>query len=291
MSSVAFSTIAQLLFADDTTLDFARIVAELDKVLSRLQEGRVEIAFDCDDLVTFDMGSTRIVLAWSDARSHSLGDCLTVSVGPSPLTDEAPAARTGHDVLCSRLVERVQTRFNPVAVLWCQVEGPIDAEVIDAMIEALPEQAVGLPPVDSILDGLSRADLQRATKHAGKRLIKPTTPAPKPRPPVVIAANDQPDLPQARSAELAGVRQALYPAAEIGQNAPYSTQMRLAVHCLNATLILVYAPLGAAVMTYSVLRGENMALTARLMAVTGTMFALAHSPVGQTVAAMARSIG
>ena len=59
---------------------------------------------------------------------------------------------------------------------------------------------------------------------------------------------------------------------------------------MNATLILVWAPLGAAVMTYSVLRGENMRLSARMMAVAGTIFALANSPVGQTVAAVAKGI-
>ena len=84
---------------------------------------------------------------------------------------------------------------------------------------------------------------------------------------------------------------ALYPPGDPETVYAYSTQMRLAAHCMNATLILVWAPLGAAVMTYTVLKGENMRLSARMMAVTGTLFALAHSPVGQTMAAMAKSIG
>lgn len=103
-----------------------------------------------------------------------------------------------------------------------------------------------------------------------------------------VAANDQPDLPLPRDLELHNVRRALYPDDEAGP--PYSTQMRLAAHCLNATLILVWAPLGAAIMTYSILRGENMRLSSRVMAVSGTLYALAHSPIGMTVAAMAGSI-
>jgi hypothetical protein len=66
--------------------------------------------------------------------------------------------------------------------------------------------------------------------------------------------------------------------------------MRLAAHAMNATLIVVWPPLGAAVMTYSVLRGENMQMSARLMAVAGTFYALAHSPIGQGMVAMARSL-
>jgi hypothetical protein len=104
----------------------------------------------------------------------------------------------------------------------------------------------------------------------------------------LVAANDQPDLPLPHDAELARLRLALYPPEPVSEEGPqYSTQMRLAAHCLNATLILVWSPLGAAVMTYSILRGEDMRLSARTMAVAGTLFALAHSPLGQTVAVMA----
>jgi hypothetical protein len=104
----------------------------------------------------------------------------------------------------------------------------------------------------------------------------------------MAAANDRPDLPSPRERELARVRHALYP--KRGRAQPCSTQMRLAVHCMNATLILVWAPMGVAVMAHSMLRGEDIRLSSRVMAVTGTFLALAQSPVGMTVAAMAQSI-
>ena len=56
---------------------------------------------------------------------------------------------------------------------------------------------------------------------------------------------------------------------------------------MNATLIVVWAPLGAAVMTYAILRGEDMRLSGRLMAMTGTLLALAQSPIGHSMKAMA----
>lgn len=305
MATLGLSTIAQLLFAEETTLDFARIVSELDAVLSRLREGQVTLVWDCDDLVIFDCPDIRIVLAWTEGRQHRFGGCLTVSVGPGLQTLDR-GSQPEHEGLCSRLVERIQGRFHPVSVLWCQIEGDVDAEVVDEMMAALPELAGGLPPVDTILDALSRSDLHRAMAQGDTRRVKRLGPH---RPPdaspeigpeigtdrdpgtTLAAANDQPDLPLPRDVELARLRMALYPPNDADAPAPPSTQMRLAVHCMNATLILVWAPLGAAVMTYSVLRGEDFRLSARMMAVTGTLLALAQSPVGQTMAAVAKSIG
>lgn len=332
MASPDLSTIAQLLYSDLQTLDFTRIVAELDAVLTRLRGGDVEISWDCDDLVTFDVPETRILLAWSQIDKRCLGGCLTVSVGPNPAADRP--SKTDHDVLCSRLVERIEGRFAPACVLWRQVAGPVSAEYVDDLIESLPEVGgPSLPSIDSILDTLSRADLQKAdlqsrpphprsvcapelsrmamepprvviadvpqpaasvfaakpTKASRRRLRIPAPVAKQ----IVVAgvaetANDQPHLPLPKNAELERLREALYPVVEeASEKAVYSTQIRIAAHCMNATLILVWAPLGAAVMTYSVLKGEDMRLSARLMAVSGTFFAVAHSSVGQSFAAMA----
>ena len=337
MASQDQSTIAQLLYPDVQALDFARIVAELEGVLQRMRGKDVEISWDCDDLVTFDVPETRILLSWSETEKRGIAGCLTVSVGPNPAATSIEG-NPEHDVLCSRLVERIQGRFVPSSVLWHQVAGPVGADVVDELVEVLPEVGGGsLPPIDTILDTLSRADLHMAelqSKPPHPRSIRTPELSRMAMPPGLFAvldearpdlaeankekawpkrhrkasstvshdvmpdfaeaANDQPDLPLPNNVELARVREALYPAPtpEVAQSegATYSTQMRLAAHCMNATLILVWAPLGAAVMTYSVLRGENMRLSSRLMAVAGTLFALAHSPVGQTVAAMAKGL-
>ena len=283
MTSAHLSTIAQLLFAEPAKVDFARIVSELDKVLTRLREP-VVITWDCDDLVTFDKAGTRILLAWGEVDLAGLGGCLSVSVGPAD--EDATPNDINHETLCSHLVERIQARFDPHAILWCQVDGVMDAELLDEMSLSMPDMAGGgLPPVDSILDMVSRGDLHRANTQNPRRLIR-TLARPAPR---MVAANDQPDLPLPNDADLARLRLALYPPQDPAP--PYTTQMRLAVHCMNATLILVWAPMGAAVMTYSLLRGEDMRLSARLMAVTGTLLGLSQTPMGQTMAAVAKSIG
>lgn len=306
MAHIGQSTIAQLLFADQNTLDFARIVSELEAGLSRMRGADVRIAWDCDDLVSFDLPDTRILLAWAQVGPHRIGGCLTVSVGPCPAMT-GPSDKTEHDLLCSRLVDRILTRFDPASVLWCQVEGAVDAEVVDELNETIPEFSGTWPPVESILEDLSRTDLQIVTMQGGTRRAPvighsaaPTSAsAPKiaaePAEPAaetsLVAVNDQPHLPLPRNAELARLRTALYPEGEQVDVVVYSTQMRLAAHCMNATLIVVWAPLGAAVMTYSLLKGEDLQLSSRMMAVAGTFFALANSPVGQSMAAVARNIG
>ena len=308
MASPDLSTIAQLLYPDRQTPDFARIVAELDAVLRSRRSGDVQITWDCDDIVTFDLAETRILLAWSETEKRGVGGCLTVSVGPNPLAMGRPS-KSDHGILCSRLVERIQGRFDAPGVLWRQVAGPVGSDYVDSLTDNLP--VVGgtyLPPIDSILETLSRADLRRAGVSAkpphprsvrapelSRMAMEPASPSGRAANRIAVlgfgeAANDQPDLPLQQDAELTRLRCALYPVEKAADEVAYSTQMRLAAHCMNATLILVWAPLGAAVMTYSVLKGENMRMSARMMAVSGTLFAVAHSPVGQTVAAMAKGL-
>ncbi len=69
-----------------------------------------------------------------------------------------------------------------------------------------------------------------------------------------------------------------------GRENGLSTPMRLAVHAMNATLILVWLPLGAAAMAYSLVKGEDIRVSGRLMAVTGTFLAFAQSPWTPTIA-------
>ena len=97
------------------------------------------------------------------------------------------------------------------------------------------------------------------------------------------AANDHPDVPRPRDPELARLRAALYPPP-----APVatSTPMRLAVHTMNATLIMVWLPVGAAMLTYSVLKGDNLRLTTAALVATGFSGLLLQNPLVQHFAAL-----
>ncbi|MES2434022.1 MAG: hypothetical protein V4586_09390 [Pseudomonadota bacterium] len=104
--------------------------------------------------------------------------------------------------------------------------------------------------------------------------------------PLSEIANDHPTPLHPRDRELAQLRDALYQADADETPAPLSTQLRLTAHALNATLILVWAPLGAAVMTYSLLKGEDMKFSARLMVLTGLFATALGGPIGQQVMAI-----
>jgi hypothetical protein len=103
-----------------------------------------------------------------------------------------------------------------------------------------------------------------------------------------VASNDAPDLPKPRSADLGRIRQALYRSrsAATTEAEPSSTQMRLAVHALNCTLTVVYLPVGAALMTYSFFRGEDIRLSGRMMAATGALLTLSEAQFGGTILSM-----
>ena len=102
-----------------------------------------------------------------------------------------------------------------------------------------------------------------------------------------MVANDMPHLPRMRNIELSRVRAALYDPVEDAPAQGSSAQLRLATYAMNTTLIVVWLPLGAAVMTYGLLKGADINLSARLLVATGTVVGLMQSPFGHTVAAMA----
>lgn len=97
-------------------------------------------------------------------------------------------------------------------------------------------------------------------------------------------ANDLPDLPLVKMSQTQRIREALYPIEE--PKAPDSrsdqtTQMRVAIYTVNMSVMMVSLPLGGAILTYNLLRGEDMRLTARALAVAGTLFGMTQTAAAQ----------
>lgn len=292
------STIAQLLFASETAINFAKIVAELQSVLARQNPDGVETAWDHDDLVIFDVAECRILLSWNEVSGNGFSECLCVSVGPSEIPGSLPV-EDQLELLCSRLVERIQNRFNPVAVIWRQVEGSVDADLIDTLIERLPGLSPVLLPIGPLLDSIMTEDRlrsgtvqEKATSYRRpesasiKPKPAPTDPSPGvsvassslrvPHTPIETAspAGDESNTALELQAKISRVRIALYPPkadANMSYTSVNSIQMRLAAHVLNAALILIWLPLGVAVTTYSLLQGADIRLSACLMAICSTV--------------------
>ena len=262
MTQIAHSTIAQAIYADSQSCSFVRVITELETLLSRRRNAALRTRWDYEDVVVFDLGETRIVLGWSDERANDAPACLLISVGPLPSGVASPHDPT-HEMLCSRLVERIQTMFPPDAVLWRQLPMPIEPELVDALIDALPSLNDVLPHERTKPEPAARVRM---------RLAFP-------------AANETPDLPRRQQTELDRVRAALYP-PEV--KAPGETvQLRLAAQAINATLIVVWMPLGVAAMSYSLIKGASIGFSARMIALAGSALAWSQTPFGQQVAALA----
>lgn len=352
MPKTQIGTIAQLVYADKQPLNFARLVGDLHSNLLQLHGPELSFAWDCEDIAFFDLASTRISLGWDDRPGKGYSACMTVSVGPLPKKPQMTKL-DGDEEMCSQLVERLQSRFPAIAILWHQTEERITSDLIDRLVEELPPlmQLFPFQEPDWVADAMARQSPSRAVTLRGAESasepvrkeaapISQSAPVSTPLPaakamsePVVnlaqwrdekgtelvapkystrsastrerararakaqyavnaaatvpTAANDFPSFHKPRSRELAQLRDALYTADPENISEPLSPQLRLAVHALNATLIVVWAPLGAAIMTYSLLKGEDMKLSARLIVLVGLFATAINGPIGHQMAAIA----
>jgi hypothetical protein len=254
------STIAELVFVDTPVLNFARLVGDLDAVLRRFHPQDRTMLWDCDDIAIFDVPGTRIALAYTENPRQGVAASLLIAVGPSPTPAErrvGPSrahAVARHDVLCARLVDRMQARLAPHSTFWHESDGQLTSDLFDALCSVQPQASQGVQP--------KHADFP-AAKAAAQTSVTP---------------KDQ---------DLLRLRVALYPPAEDLPPRLNSNQMRLATHTMNATLIMVSLPLGAALTTYAVLRGENMRMTTAAMVFTGLAGTLLQSDIGLQLMAMA----
>lgn len=308
------STIAQLLFVSHPLPNFAKIVGELDTALDRCPAEHRSLTWDCEDVAIFEVDAMRIVLGYGDRPGKGYLCCLTIAVGPTTADGAVTALTRRHDGLCRMVVDRVQQRYPVEAVLWHEGAAPVTPDTIDNLLDGLPNRS-------EIADLQDVIRQQPAAEHDTAPQPQPTA-APAAEPvfspmaepiaePVAIAAapprrairltphhaatrpeaatpvaNDIPDLPRLQQEDLRRMRLALYPEEAPDYAAPPDQGVlarRLAVHAMNTTLIMVSLPVGAALLTYSVLRGEDMRLTGRAIALTGAALVFMQSHFGQQV--------
>lgn len=277
------STIALLVYPTEPDLNFARLVREIDRHIARHCPGGHRLSWDCNDVASFDVGSHRLLLGRSDTPPGGHASCIALAAGPHPdslalglagTCDEPDSRR-----ICARLVEGVLKLCPTQTVLWQQSNAPLDATLIDDLIEALPSRSV-LEDATAKVAAAAEEQAARAEREARIRAAVAAKmaeadsqrPAAQPDPASGMAAdataavNDRPDLPAPDLVALRRVRAALYETPD----APRPTvHARLTAHAFNCTLMAVSLPIGAALFTYSLLRGEDLKLSSRAMAVTG----------------------
>lgn len=283
------STIAQFVFDRDPTLNLPVLVRELDAALDRSGAGRRRITWDCDDLAFVDLDAVRFTLSYSGDPLPGLPSSLMISVGPGPGQTHLAVDRRRYEQLCHLIADRLRERFAPRQTLWHQVAGPVTSDLVDDLFDRLPDlsdtparaplsrrsapaEAIrAFPETDDMpVSFVDKALAIRAAKAERARL------AAHPAPPLQEPANSQPDTARARAADLTRLRSALYP-ADGAETPSQNMRMRLAASTMDVTLMVVYLPMGAAMLTVSLLRGGNVTASARVMALTCTALALGQA--------------
>lgn len=293
------STIAQFVFDRDPALNLALLVKELDAALERSGAGRRSITWDCEDVAILDLDAVRFTLSYTGEAAIGLPASLMISVGPGPNSRHDAADRRRYEGLCHLIADRLRARFAPRETLWHQVAGPVTTDLVDDLFDRLPDLTNGPPkaltrrsaPAEAIrafpetdegmpVSFVEKAMAIKAAKAERARAALQT------RMPGTSGAQPANDLHgrSANSPELDRVRAALYPAPEAP---PQNVRMRLAASTLDVTLMAVYLPMGAAMLTCSLLRGGDVHASARVMALTCTMIGIAQvfgiSPVGLSI--------
>ncbi len=168
--------------------------------------------------------------------------CLTIALGHRPGVRADPPDDADHDGSCRQLAARIAVRHPPMATHRHHAPDALRPDLIERLLSRLPPLAGPTP---------TEVELTLA------RILDPG-PAPAP----LILANDPGPLADPQLAEAARIRTALF---QQDAERP-STALRLAAHTINATMIVIAMPVGMAAMTYTMLRGENLTASARMMA-------------------------
>jgi hypothetical protein len=290
------STIAQFVFDRDPALNLSVLVRELDDALGRSGAGARTITWDCEDLVFVDLHGVRFTLSYTGEPALGLPSSLMISVGPGPDSHPGsfndPADRRRYEDLCHLIADRLRARFAPRETLWHQVAGPVTADLVDNLFDRLPDLSGEAPsrpmtrrsPPAEAIRAFPETDAGMPVSFVEKAMAIKAMKAERARAAMTrlsnaalataAPANQQPDLPRRPSGDLDQIRNALYPAEPETQG--QNVRMRLAASTLDVTLMVVYLPMGAAMLTCSLLRGGDVHASGRVMAMTCTLLALGH---------------
>lgn len=277
MASPTLSTIAQLLCYQTLPLNFAKLIGEVDKILEQNLDCPFKVTWDCDNVASFDVPGSRILLAWSEAPGRGLSGVLTVSAGPSPTLGK-PVMRPDYDAVTQMLVDDLSSRVGVSETLWHRMACHMSPEWVELLVDALPDRPDAPQSAPVVID------LQAVRTETKPRHVRRIQPTRAPMLELVQTTHRPSERAMPVDPDLLRLRAALY---EDDDDARPSVHMRLAVHAMNATLIVVWLPLGAAAMIHGMVRGEDMRLASRLMVLTGSVGALMQTPMGQNVAALA----
>lgn len=257
-SAIEMSAIAELVFLTKTELNFPRITAELQRAIQGNAANGCNAGLIGGDQWWITAKGALVTLSLIRNPRRGVETSLTLSVGPIPGI-QSNDTTTDHHRLAEDLLDRLQARVCADQTHWLRRSAP----------SAITPTIVALEPPPQLLP------LKVKSTEVAAFAMLPVHLS-------LVPANDQPDLPSTVDFDLKRLRDALYFQDDAAMAPAVATdQMRLAVHAMNATLIIVALPVGAAMLTYSLLRGDNLRATASALVATGLGIAMLQGPALQ----------
>jgi hypothetical protein len=270
----ARTTIGQLVYDTEPAVDFPRLVADLEVALAGSEGGKRRLTFHGDRIAFIDAGSSRVTVAFATDLDEKGGAAVLVTVGYAPIMDGDLRLARRRSVLARLIAERVAERFPPADTVWTETEDEATPDLVSRLIERLTADRQSLLETRNARAREKRAsprhfvepdDLPRMVARidaalAARRAGRPGRAA------LAGGGTVQLDI-----SDLAALDRATEAANRAGTP---SAPMRLAAHMIDATLMVVALPVGAAMMIYSLSRGANLNTSARAMALSGIGIAI-----------------
>jgi len=300
MTGFPNSTIAALCYAEQTDIDFPALTAEFGKALWGNPQGSFEIQTVYDDFVVFDLSTMRITIAYSDLLRDAARDIappafaevIVVAVGPGP--DGTPPGPDFDDraALCQGLIDKISTHQHVDRLIVREHVGVFDEDAHDVLVEdiATPRgQALREgpdPKTEELMWEMATRAWDKANGTAGECLDAEVISTEPPRPTHAAAAADKKGAAAQRKAKAGGKgKQTTDDGDEVWDkdidNQPFIH--RAAVNALNATMLVFALPVGAALVTLSVLGRESLGFSSRITALTGSAMGVANSETAQNL--------
>ena len=307
MHLASATIVATLLYRETMLSEYEDLIEQFDEAFRSRPRASYHHGRPYDDFASFQIDGARVVLAYCDqpaeGSGHGAGLVLAVSFGVNAGQPVVLAER--REALCRSIAARIAARYPAELTLWSETGGEFGPDEFDGIVRDIcrvqleaPEAEVEMPapPPEAAPEPAAepeqRAERPRLAARLARAKITLRPPAFVPPvfvPPVFAAepyANSQPDLPHPMVSEAARIRQALYEEEARKPSAKAPLAQRLTLYSMNLTLVIVAAPVGAALLTYNALGREDMKLTARAMSLTGIAVAVAQTPLGMSLMQM-----
>lgn len=290
MTGIPNSTIAALCYANPTDIDFPALTAEFGKALWANPQGRLDIQTVYDDFVVFDLATMRITIAYSDLMRDAARDIappafaaiIVVAVGPGP--DGSPPGPEFDDraALCQGLIDKISSHQHVDRLIVREHAGAFDEDAHDVLVEdiATPRGQTlreGPDPVtEELMWEMATRAWDQANGGAGDCLDAEVISTEPPKPTHAAAAADRPGAAAQRKAKATRKDK---DGEEVWDEDVDSQPLihRAAVNALNATMLVFALPVGAALVTLSVLGRESLGFSSRITALTGSAMGVANS--------------